>query len=189
MKPYMFSVSHHREAGAVLIVGLVMVLLISIIALSGIRSSNLQEAMAGNMRDRNLTFQAAETGLVSGEALVDFRINPPECMNTATTCMRPLPVSQQPASESVVYLKGQDFINKSRESLSDLAAAGIEDKPRFIIEELSPFTPLMDGSDLSIGKGDDLVSLLPYRITARGTGLGPDSSVIVQSTYNRFAAE
>lgn len=189
MKPILFNCYRRRESGAVLIVGLVMVLLISIVALSGIRSSNLQEAMAGNIRDKNLTFQAAETGLVSGEALVDYRISPPECMNTATTCIRPLPAAQQPVSESVVYLNRTEFIDASRESASDLAAAGIEDKPRFIIEELSPFTPPMDGSDLSIGKGDDLVRLLPYRITARGTGLGPDSSVIVQSTYNRFEAE
>lgn len=185
MTPTFLNVYRHRESGAVLIVGLVMVLLISIIALSGIRSSNLQEAMAGNMRDRNSAFQAAETGLVSGEVLVDFRVAAPECTGV-DTCLRPLP--SQPPVEAVIYLKGQDFIDSSRESTTDLTLAGIEDKPRFIIEELSPFTP-MDGSDLSIGKGDDLVKLLPYRITGRGTGLSADASVIVQSTYNRFNAE
>lgn len=179
--------SFQKQSGAVLIVGLVMVLLISIVALSGIRSTNLQEVMAGNLRNRTITFQAAESALVTGEAVVDYRVAAPECTGAAT-CYRPL--ESQLAKESVVYLDGQDFKTKAREANIDLTAAGIVDKPQFIIEELSPFIP-MDGSDLTFGGSGGLVKILPYRIIARGTGLGSDSesSVIVMSTYNRFAAE
>lgn len=177
-----------NQSGAVLIVGLVMVLLISIVALSGIRGTNLQEVMAGNLRNKTITFQAAESALVTGEAVVDYRVAAPECTNAPVTCYRPL--ESQLAKDSVVYLDGNDFEAKSREANIDLSAAGIGDKPSFIIEELSPFIP-MDGSDLTFGGSGGLVKIVPYRIIARGTGMGRDSesSVIVLSTYNRFAAE
>ncbi len=171
-----------RESGAVLIVALVMVLLISIVAFSGIRSSNLQEAMAGNMRDRNLAFQASESGLVAGESLVDYRVTPPLCTGVAT-CVR---VVGQPASESVIYLDTEGFIARSRDSNVDLSGAGIEEAPRFMIEELTVFTPL-DNSALE--KGANFTRILPYRVTSMGSGMGAETSVILQSTYNRFATE
>lgn len=167
-----------HESGAVLVVGLVMVLLISIIALSAIRSSNLQEAMAGNMRDKNIAFQAAESALVVGELDVDLKKSAPICNGKATCYLR----HSQAIEESVIYLDDTSFNNAAR--VAGIVLAGVEEKPTFIIEELTPFTPL-DGSALEKGAG--LTDLLPYRITSRGTGLGPNSSVTLQSTYNRFA--
>jgi hypothetical protein len=60
-----------NQSGMVLLVALVMVGLMSIIAVAAIRGSNMQEAMAGNLRDRNLAFQSAEAGLRIGEANVE----------------------------------------------------------------------------------------------------------------------
>src|SRR5690606_41431153 len=59
------------QNGAVLIVGLIMVLLITIIGLAAVRGSNMQEMMAGNMRDMNISFQNAEAGLRIGESQVN----------------------------------------------------------------------------------------------------------------------
>lgn len=56
-----------REKGAVLIVALVMLLLLTIIGLSSMRGTSLQENMAGNMRDSNLALQASEAALRKGE--------------------------------------------------------------------------------------------------------------------------
>lgn len=178
MKPYFPIGYRQQESGAVLIVALVMVLLISIVALSGMRSSNLQEAMAGNTRDQNMAFQAAETGLVAGEALVDYRVKAPDCMGV-TTCL-----PGQPANEAIIYLDKDEFTAKSRESGVDLGDVGIEEMPRFIIEELSPVA--LPGSSLEKGGAPPL---LPYRVTSRGSGLGSDSSVILQTTYNHLAPE
>jgi type IV pilus assembly protein PilX len=174
----------HRESGAVLIVGLIMVLLISIIGLSAIRSSNLQEAMAGNMRDRNVAFQAAESALVVGEAEVNvFAPIAPTCTGQLTCFLRSVQPYQAPQN-SVVYLEGAQFNAIARESGLVLASVGTP--PTFIIEELAEFIPA-EGSGLEIGGGGGLTKLVPYRITAQGTGLGPNASVILQTTYNRFA--
>lgn len=55
------------ERGAVLIVALIMLLLLTIIGLSSMRGTSLQESMAGNMRDSNLALQASEAALRKGE--------------------------------------------------------------------------------------------------------------------------
>ena len=57
-----------RQSGVVLAVSLIMLLLLTMIAASGARVTGLDEKMAGNMRDRNLAFQAAESALSAGEA-------------------------------------------------------------------------------------------------------------------------
>lgn len=62
-----------RERGAVLIVALVMLLLLTVIGLSSMRGTSLQENMAGNMRDSNLALQASEAALRKGEEEVTKR--------------------------------------------------------------------------------------------------------------------
>ncbi|WP_312960346.1 pilus assembly PilX family protein [Stutzerimonas nitrititolerans] len=64
-------VRHQR--GAVLIVALIMLLLLTIIGLSSMRGTSLQENMAGNMRDSNLALQASEAALRKGEEEVTAR--------------------------------------------------------------------------------------------------------------------
>src|SRR5690606_23790584 len=161
------KINRHPESGAVLIMGLVMVLLISIVALSAIRSSNLQEAMAGNMRDRNMAFQAAESGVVSGEILVDVRkaLSAPICMGKETCYLR---YAQAP-QDSVIYLDDADFIAAARQT--DLQLKGIEAAPYFLIEELTAFVP-QDGGEISKSAASEFTTLVPYRVTALGTGLG-----------------
>lgn len=56
-----------RQRGAVLIVALIMLLLISIIGTVAMRSATMEERMAGNQRERHLSFQAAEAALRVGE--------------------------------------------------------------------------------------------------------------------------
>lgn len=65
------SIHHNlKQRGAVLIVALIMLLLLTIIGLSSMRGTVLQENMAGNMRDTNLALQASEAALRKGEQVV-----------------------------------------------------------------------------------------------------------------------
>jgi type IV pilus assembly protein PilX len=62
--------SHSQQRGAVLIIALMMLLLLTIIGLSSMRGTVLQENMAGNMRDSSLALQASEAALRKGEQVV-----------------------------------------------------------------------------------------------------------------------
>lgn len=67
----MTALPRNHQRGATLIIALIMLLLLTIIGLSSMRGTSLQESMAGNMRDGNLAFQAAEAALRQGEGVMD----------------------------------------------------------------------------------------------------------------------
>lgn len=56
-----------RQSGAVLIIGLILLVVLTLLGVQGMRTNVAQERMAFNMRERNLAFQAAEAALRAGE--------------------------------------------------------------------------------------------------------------------------
>ncbi|PKM43217.1 MAG: pilus assembly protein PilX [Gammaproteobacteria bacterium HGW-Gammaproteobacteria-1] len=63
------------QRGAVLIVALIFLLLLTLIGTAAMRTTTLQERMAGNTRDLNLSFQAAEAALRAGENWLEIAAN------------------------------------------------------------------------------------------------------------------
>lgn len=59
------------QKGAVLIVGLVILLVVTMIGVGGQQSTVLQERMAGNMRQNNIAFQAAEAALQAALSYIE----------------------------------------------------------------------------------------------------------------------
>ena len=66
----MTALPRNSQRGAILVIALFMLLLLTIIGLSSLRGTTLQESMAGNMRDSSLALQAAEAALRKGEGVV-----------------------------------------------------------------------------------------------------------------------
>ncbi|GHU12289.1 hypothetical protein FACS1894185_6610 [Betaproteobacteria bacterium] len=52
-----------KQQGAVLIIGLILLMVITLLALAGIQGVSLQGRMSGNAYDRNIAFNTAEVGL------------------------------------------------------------------------------------------------------------------------------
>lgn len=61
------SIPKKYQTGSALIIGLIILLLMFILGTAGMRTTILEERMAGNVRDLNNAFQAAELGLQDGE--------------------------------------------------------------------------------------------------------------------------
>lgn len=59
-----------RQRGAILVVGLIVLLLMTLLGLSIMGGNAVEEKMAGNERDRQIAFQAAEAALREGERLI-----------------------------------------------------------------------------------------------------------------------
>ncbi len=77
-----------KERGAALIFALVMLLLLTILGITAVTTSSLQEKMAGNMRDQYMAQQAADSILRDAEALIFNQAQrpTPSCpANTAIT--------------------------------------------------------------------------------------------------------
>lgn len=173
-----------REAGAVLIVGLVMVLLISIIAISAIRGSNLQESMAGNMRERNLAFQASESALRIGESLVSDQASRPLMTNTQGmySDTYKMPVS------SILTFTDDNWKDPAKVKVTVLNLSYLSREPTYVVEELDPDIGIgaaMEGSAVDLEGMQNTGDISPYRVTARGFGGSENSVKTLQTTYNR----
>lgn len=66
----------HRQAGAALVVGLLLLLVLTVLAISGMNTSSLNLIMAGNTQYSQNAFQAAEAGIERSIAANEFNPDP-----------------------------------------------------------------------------------------------------------------
>lgn len=165
---------NQSQRGATLIVGLIMVLVMTVIGLSAIRGSGLQEQMAGNMRDRQLAFQAAEAALREAEDGLNI---PPEAYPVGTAGH----IESLDESGSAFW---RDFDNWQADAANYSEDIDyVNARPQFLVESVDFYSSGVDGSSV------DLASLLSrgmerrYRVTARAVGGSTDAVVILQSNY------
>ncbi len=148
----------HRQHGTVLVIGLILLLLMTLIGVTAIQTTSLDERMAGNARDRNLAFQAAEAALREAEQNVT-KTSTPDLLPKLTE-VKPDP-QQDTAWDNYQTYTGtiQDVINK----------------PTYVIEKLADLSSALEFKDVS--------GL--YRVTSRGQGSTATAVVVLQTTIGR----
>ena len=75
----------NKQQGAALVVGLILLVVISVLAISGMNTATTELAMARNDQNYENAFQAAETGLEAALARGRF-----ETGDTVTVTVRPI---------------------------------------------------------------------------------------------------
>lgn len=170
------SKAHKKQTGAVLFVSLIILLIMTLLGISGMQTTVLEEKMAGNFKDKNMSFQAGESALREAEEYLNATsILPPFTGGTVG--------HYQPTASGAA--RWDDTVTDWTDTTNDvLAYAGtltnIAASPAYIIEEL-PAIPEAGGS-LEAGVA---VEARYYRITTRAVG-GTDTAVVMlQSTYKR----
>lgn len=158
------------EHGAALIVALVFLLIMTVLGVSSMSTTTLQERMAGNLRDKNLAFQAAEAALRDGEELLQQATVP---VFSGVNGLLPMNVG----AGQVDFWNTYDWAGNSQTAS---AVEGVVSAPQFVIEELPPVPA--EGGSLRFGA---LPEVGFYRVTARGSGGTEDAVAILQTTYRR----
>jgi type IV pilus assembly protein PilX len=159
-----------RERGAVLIVALVFLVIMTVLGVTAMRTTTLQERMAGNVRDSNLAFQSAEAALREGEQFLQQATLPP--FNGANGLL-----SMEEDAGQVTFWNAYAWNGNGRVTAS---VAGVIEAPRYVIEEL-PALPA-EGDSAKFGALPDVGF---YRVTARAAGGTQDAVSILQTTYRR----
>jgi type IV pilus assembly protein PilX len=162
--------SAHGQRGAALIVALVFLIVLTLLGVSSMRTSTLQERMAGNLRDSNLAFQAAEAGLREAEQFLQAATLP-VFDGTGGLLLR------QDDAGQPSYWKTFDWATNS---IDATAVAGVAAVPQFVIEELPPVPA--EGDSLRFGALPDIGF---YRVTSRAVGGTTDAVSVLQITYRR----
>lgn len=172
------------QRGAVLIVAMIFVLLMTVVGLSAIRGSGMQEAMAGNMRHMQLNFQAAEAGLRLGEAKVDVRTldeNLP-AFDGSHGSFQDL---NQPGEKPVFKWDSSDWNSADKTSVS---ALNMPDSPSHVVESIVIPVGLESvamGNAFDHESLDNLEEGRVYRVTSRYSDETSGGDVILQSLYKR----
>lgn len=173
------------QQGFVLIVALVLLLVLTLLGLAASQSTSLEERMAGNERNQNLAFQAAEAGLRAGQYCLTHNL--PACttysnantggngaylFNPANT----VTLWTQPGFWTTTgnYLQ---YDTIAGQSMQQVAA-----QPKFIIEKL-PAVPSPGGGLGASGYGAGTPLIQRWRITSLGTGGDSSSTVMLQEIY------
>jgi type IV pilus assembly protein PilX len=161
-----------RERGAALIVALILLMLMTVLGVTAMRTTMLQERMAGNARDSNLAFQSAEASLRGGEQLLEGSIPPFTGANGL--------LQVQPGAGQAPFWNGYDWAGNSR---TVTTVTGVNANPQYVVEELPVSLSSANGSLVEGGGGVGEAGF--YRITARAVGGSADAVAILQTTYRR----
>ena len=160
------------QRGATLVIALVFLLLLTLIGVTAMQTSTMQERMTGNTLDINRAFQSAEAALRTGEAYLELAVIGP--FDNSAGLYQPNPG----AGSGFRYVwddPATTWIARPG-SLPDVAQ-----QPEYIIEEMLPM-PDMGGS---VAADEPVSEHQYYRVTARGYGQSANTMVMIQSTYRR----
>ncbi|MEJ2686694.1 MAG: PilX N-terminal domain-containing pilus assembly protein [Gammaproteobacteria bacterium] len=170
-----------RQKGAVLIVSLLILLVMTVIGIVAMDTTTLEEKMAGNTRQRDLAFQAAEATLRDGEQ--DLLIHTPVGFDTSCTNGLCLVLSSGTSNMTPYWDVAGDW-QKARAYGSQTGAAALKGVPTpdYLLEKLPPAaTP---GQNLSnTGSYNGPLPTQLYRITAKATAGNGNVVVELQSVY------
>jgi len=169
-----------KQTGAVLFISLIMLTVISLIAVSSMQSSNLQELMAGNGQDQITAFEAAESAIREAEAR----------LTSGEFVLADFDSDTSDGRFELMYDEVWNEIDWDTESILAQSIDGVSSAPRFVIQYLGNVT----ADDLAVNVNVDnaynqtsvgatgTISQL-FRVTARGTGSSNNSVAVIESVF------
>jgi type IV pilus assembly protein PilX len=168
------------QSGSALIISLVFLLLLTIIGVTAMQSSTMQERMAGNIRDRNLAFQSAEAALRGAEVILSDAVTT-SFNNSVAGYRQQVADSGNPVYWASTYnWTAGAGTNSGSAQYTETTLSGVAANPRFVIEELPKGKEV--GQSVKLQQLDEPGY---YRITTRAVGATTDSTVYLQAVYKR----
>ena len=165
-----------NQRGVVLIMSLTILMVLTLIGVSAMKTSSLQERMSGNARDYQIAFEASEIALRAGEDYVksisttaDFSSGGGNGKFVART-----------VSSSGAW---QIESNWTDGNTTPVTLADVSKNPEFIVEILDSTYGQIE--DLTPGGGTSGIIGL-FRVTARGYGKNPNTKVMLQADFGKL---
>lgn len=172
-----------KQRGAVLAVSLMILLVMTMIGISGMRGTVLQERMASNTKDRNQAFQAAESAMRDAETYIE---------SIVTTGSFDGSSGLFGETQTEPDFLAPDTWTDNSLSVEATNLPGSYSPPRYFIRQFGKITGVQGAMNLG-GYGDNkgIGDVTAFRITARGIGAAQDddgvsTEVVLRSYYGRI---
>ncbi|HTS24156.1 MAG TPA: PilX N-terminal domain-containing pilus assembly protein [Casimicrobiaceae bacterium] len=177
----------HGQGGMSLFPSMMFLLVLAMLGVAALNSTLLQEKMAGNTRDTNVAFQAAEAALRDAESDVALNITPGTVFSAScsTGLCTPPSTWASPTSQDISKLVDWTDTGSRRVYGSQTGVAALPDvaaQPLYVIEKLSGL-PVGPGGSAGIGINAPPSGGAAYRLTVLATGVRAETHVILQSTF------
>ncbi len=196
---YESGFNQQSQQGVALFISLVMLLILTILGVSAVQTTALQERMSRNSLDNNLAFQAAESAIRDGEDFIEVNFN--SLVDFGDSDDTP------PAGEANGLYFDNDWGETPNWDDHDLwvldqacddastpaglmtatnAVPGVCVQPKYMIEHVKTVVSDQDRLNLdNIGQDTGTGRTQVFRITAIGTGGSSSAHVMIQSTYGK----
>ena len=172
-----------KQHGAVLIISMIILLMLTILGVTSMRSTALEERMAGNARDQHIAFEAAEAALANAEDFAStiattgaFDLDGTDGLYNDDTSLADI--------ETYIDWSGTDPLKGFVSATNIGTSEGLGSAPKYVIQFISSFGTEVDRynqDNAGQGAGGGKTGL--FRITARGTGGSDNSVVFLQTVY------
>ncbi len=183
ISPSREGLSPPRQRGVALVMALVFLLLLTLIGVAALNTTSLEEKMAGNVKDRNLAFQAAESGLILAESWIYTQIGKPVFPNISNGLYVPSTITDENWKDSTWSTNNLVVYPNTPGQTGSGTLGKINTQPKYIIEDMGEKKE--SGGSVVTNTSYKGPGTTVLRITARGTGGTDAAQVILQSTYAR----
>lgn len=177
---YHGAANKRQQQGMTLIIAMIFLLILTLLGVTAMQGTVVEERIAGNTRDKDMAFQSAEDGLRAGEVFLSGNACTPGITFVAAPGAGLVNNVNGAAGAAFKYSSSTYWLaqpwNATDSRASTTALAGIVAPARYVIELVSGVSGLQAGA---AGTTNTLV----YRVTARGAGATAGSVSILQSTY------
>ncbi|MDZ7592667.1 MAG: PilX N-terminal domain-containing pilus assembly protein [Rubrivivax sp.] len=175
-----------KQRGSALIVVMLLLVITMLMAVSSVRTANLEERMASNTRERQVAFQLAEAALRDAEQVIaddaDGPFRPLRPGMFSADCLNGL-CRSAPGAPLWTDFSDSDWASGKTwaygAATGATALAGAAAGPRYVIE--------FQGTAQPIEPGKPCVAL--YLLTARARGASAATDVVLQSVYRHRVGE
>lgn len=175
--------SRFQQRGAVLAVSLMILLVMTMIGISGMRGTVQQERMASNTKDRNQAFQTAESAMRDAEVYIETIVTTGGFDGSAG-------LFSEAQAEPDLFASATWTDNTT--SIDATNVPGSYSPPRYFIKKFSTIPGIRGAMNME-GYGDkkDIGDVTAFRITTRGIGASQDddgasTEVVLRSYYGRI---
>ena len=178
-----FNVFINKQKGAALILSLLILLVMTLIGVTAMQTTTMEEKMAGNMNDMNVALQTAEAALRAGETDLEDLFSTADFTNTGGSGPFNYKWSVGTAPDPFANATwANDTSSKSYTAFTGNGGNG-----RYFIEKVGVVDTSSSEEQCLDQHGDPCTGgiLESFRVTARGTGLSGTAVVILQSNYIR----
>lgn len=173
-----------RERGAALVVSLILLLIMTLLSLTAFQISKFEEKMAGNVRDKQMAFEAAEAALQDAEEYISTSVSVLGAFDGNGTD------GLYDDTETDLWKKvdwsGTQGGDMKAITYSEFSGDDVYSNPQYVIELLTLQVTDDDDSlnmDGTVGNNFGGGTGRFFRVTARGVGGSEGAVVFLQSTF------